>query len=140
MSSCKKTIKGCMDAKSISYNKDANEDNGLCQYAGTGGNVTMVVFPQHHTLPIINRTVYCDTIYIKFNTQDFPGTNPNSYDTHITGYVGEDHVHCVGFNPGYYDLYAVGFDSTINARVSGGIPVSFTDSSGEKVFYVPVTE
>ena len=34
MYSCKKTVRGCTDPTSLTYNSKANEDDGTCQYKG----------------------------------------------------------------------------------------------------------
>ena len=67
-----------MDTISINYNPDLEEDDGSCEYAGTGGNVTIVEFPKHHGAD--TRPYHA---YLKFNTQEFPGSNPSSYDLDI---------------------------------------------------------
>jgi hypothetical protein len=108
--------------------------------ASTGGNVTIIAYLKHHTMPIISHASYPDTVMVKFNTQEFPGTNPASYDLVIDGEAGEDHVHIPGVTCGDYYLYAAGFDTTINERVSGGIPFTTSASSGEVTVTVPVTE
>jgi len=108
--------------------------------AGAGGNVTVVVFPQHHGKAIPNKANYPDTVFVKFNTQEFPGTNPALFDAQYIGEAGEDHIHLTGLKCGDYFIYAVGFDTTISQRVTGGIPYSFTQTSGEVDLNVPVTE
>jgi len=111
--------------------------------AGTGGNLIMVVYPEHHGAAIINHDEYPDTVMVKFNTQEFPGDNPALYDLVIAGEPGEDHVHVEGLMCGDYYLYAKGWDTTLAAPdtiVKGGIPVSTTQTSGELIVKVPVTE
>src|ERR1043165_9624616 len=110
-----------------------------CKEAGTGGSLTLVGKLQHHGNTIINHIGYPDTVFVKFNTKDLPGTNPSSYDTYFVGDVGEDHVHMENLKCGDYYLYAVGMDSTGPYRVSGGIPFSTEQESGEIVLYQPVT-
>ena len=58
--------------------------------AGTGGEVTIAAFPQHHGKAIYNQANYLDSAFIKFNTQDFPGTDPSKYDLIVAGEEGED--------------------------------------------------
>ena len=82
-------IYGCMDPNGLNYDQYANTDDGSCLLAGSGGNTTIVAFPQHHGQPILSHTNYRDTAYVKFNTQEFPGTNPSLYD--LT-FIGEDGV------------------------------------------------
>ena len=109
--------------------------------AGTGGAVTIAAFPQHHTKPIFSTGGnHTDTVYVKFNAQDFPGTSPASYDLVIAGDSGEDHVHIENLKCGDYYIYMTGFDTSINKRVTGGIPYSFSQTSGEIDLNVPVTE
>ncbi len=109
--------------------------------SGTGGQLTLVAKPQHHGSAILNKANYPDSAFIKFNTQNFPGTDPAGYDLILAGETaGEDHVHIENLKPGKMYIYMAGWDSTINARVTGGIPVNTTQTSGELVVVVPVTE
>jgi len=108
--------------------------------AGTGGDLTLLVSPQHHGMEIYGQGNYRDTVYIKFNTQEFPGASPSSYDLIAVGDSGEDHVHIHGLTCGNYYIYAVGLDTSLNERVFGGKPFSITETSGEIVVNIPVTE
>ena len=111
-----------------------------CKEAGKGGDVTIAAKMQHHGFTILNKAWYLDTVYLKFNTQNSPGTDLASYDTYFVGEEGEDHIHLEGLKCGDYYIYGVGFDTTINERVTGGIPYSFEQESGEIDLNVPVTE
>ena len=140
MPSCKKK-KGCTDQNSISYDSEAEENDGSCKYAGTGGNVRLIIKPQHHGTPILNRTTYPDTAYLKFNVQESPGVNAYAYDLVVAGiHIGEDNVEIEGLKPGKYYILATGFDTTINERVLGGIPFIITAEAGEVIVNVPVVE
>src|SRR6266446_7931151 len=93
------------------------KDKNNC-HAGKGGNLTIVAFPQHHVvMPIISRSNYPDTVFVKFNTQDQPGTNLSDYETFYVGEVGENHVHLNGLKCGDYFFYAVGYDTTLSVKV-----------------------
>jgi hypothetical protein len=105
--------------------------------AGPGGNLTMVVFPQHHGKAIVSKSSYPDTVYLKFGATEYPG-NLSSFDKFYVGEAGEDHVHISGLKCGQYYIYATGFDST--ERVTGGIPYNTAQSTGEVNVIVPVTE
>lgn len=112
--------------------------------AGTGGNVTVVAYLKHHTRLIANQPGHPDTVFVKFNTQDSPGSNPSSYDTYFVGEEGEDHVHLEGLQCGDYYFYATGLDTTLdtiaNPHVAGGTPFSFDNTSGELELDIAVTE
>lgn len=109
-----------------------------CNKAGLGGEASILAFPKHHDDPIPNAT-----IYIKYDAKEFPGTDVSVYDDADVASVhpGEDpHVHFDNLNKGNYYLYGIGFDSSINQIVTGGIPLEITEKSGEVEIVVPVTE
>jgi len=108
--------------------------------AGMGGSVTLTAQLKHHDEEIHSLANYKDSLMVKFNTTDFPGTNPANYDLIVTGEVGEDHIHVSGLKCGKYYLYATGFDTTETTRVKGGIPFEITATSGMVNVVVPVTE
>ena len=111
-----------------------------CEGAGTGGNVTLVAKMQHHGFTILNKASYLDTVYLKFNTKDSPGADLANFDTYFVGEAGEDHIHLEGLKCGDYYIFGVGLDSTGPYRVTGGIPFSFEQESGEIDLVIPVTE
>jgi hypothetical protein len=113
-----------------------------CKKAGLGGDNTVVVYPQHHGRSIFSHTIpnYRDTVYVKFNATELPGTRPKDFDKIFIGELGEEHVHVHGLQIGKYFFYAAGWDTTINQRVSGGISYELKDLTAESVLYVPVTE
>lgn len=117
----------------ISCERDKNQCIG-----GSGGNLTIAAFPQHHGKSISNKATYLDTIFVKYNTSDKPANN--NYDTYFVGEAGEDHVHMKGLKCGNYYFFATGFDSTINQRVVGGIPYTTDKTDGEIDLNIPVTE
>jgi len=103
--------------------------------AGTGGKITLVIFPQHHGAPIHGATAY-----LKYNTQSSPGSLSN-FDYQLEGEANEVHVHIENMSCGDYFIYCVGYDSTISETVKGGIPYSVPlNASGEIDIYVPVVE
>lgn len=109
-----------------------------CKKNGTGGENTIAAFPKHHGLSIPNATVY-----IKYGATELPGVNAADFDDSKVALregSAAPHVHFEGLLKGDYYIYAVGFDSTINEPVRGGLSVKITDKSGEKVVDIPVTE
>ena len=113
-----------------------------CKRAGTDGDATLVVFPQHHGRTIPNHAGYPDSVYVKFNAQELPTNPTQNFDVVFVGEVGEDHVHCEHLHTGNYFLYATGWDTTINQRVTGGesIKIKYKDRKQEIDVNVPVTE
>lgn len=140
MPSCT-TPKGCTNVVSIDFDSDAEEDDGSCRLAGSGGNVTLVAFPKHHDEPIISGSGgHSDSVYVKFNSLESPGTNLAAYDLKIAGDDGDDHVRIIGLKPGKYFIYMTGWDSTSATFVKGGIPYTLTSTSGEIELNIPVSE
>ena len=141
LASCEQDqVEGCMDPISINYNPEAVEDDGSCIYGGANGSTTLVLSPEHHGEPIFSSATYKDSAFIKFNAVNFPGDDPSQYDLVLEGEEGESHVHVENMKIGKYYVFMTGWDTTINERVSGGIPIVVTAASGEVGFAIPVTE
>lgn len=109
-----------------------------CKKNDTGGENTIAAYPKHHGLIIPNATVF-----IKYGATELPGVNAVDFDDSkvaVKEGSGLAHAHFEGLLKGDYYLYSVGFDSTINEAVSGGIAVKITSKKGEQVVDVPVVE
>ena len=105
-----------------------------CRKAGTGGDAEIQAMTMHH-----DAHVHDATVYLKFDAKEFPGTNIADYD--LSAEVGADgHAHFTGLKRGKYFVYGVGFDSTINQTVTGGVAVEIKKKDEIKVVTVPVTE
>lgn len=105
--------------------------------AGTGGDLTFVLKPMHHSNPIVGATVR-----IKFSAQDFPGEN-GEYDMILAAGAQEASITVTGLKCGEYYLYGTGIDSTLagpDYSVRGGIPYSTEKESGTIELIIPVTE
>ena len=131
---------GCTDPISLTYDPEAEKDDGSCQYAGTGGSTELVFFPQDDTVEIISTQAYQDTAYLKFNAIESPGPNPTDYDLVFAGDFQENHIHFFNMKKGKYYIHMTGWNYVTNKRVSGGMPVTVTNSSGVVHFTVPVTD
>jgi hypothetical protein len=120
--------------------------NGIssCCREGTDGDATIVVFPKHHTNAINNHVGYPDTVFVKFNAHDLPGTTPADFDTYFVGEGREDHIHCEHLKCGDYYFYVTGYDSSssINTRVVGGthVKIKHKDRKEETELEVGVSE
>lgn len=119
--------------------KKENKEENSCE-AGIGGQVELVLFPQHHGRSILGQPDYLDSAFIKFNTQEFPGENPSLYDLVVAGRPPSDSVQVFNMKCGNYFIFMTGFDTLINQRVKGGVPVVVTDTAGRAPELIPVTE
>ncbi len=108
--------------------------------AGQGGNITMILNPEHHGDPIVSTAWYPDSAFIKFNASDFPGEDPLVYDLVLTGNTGDDFITVNGLSCGKYFIFMTGFDPSIAERVKGGIPVTINENDSVLDLVIPVTE
>jgi hypothetical protein len=106
--------------------------------AGDGGSVNLVASPEHNSVPIISKSSYPDSAFLKFNTQDFPGDDPALYDLVAVGDAMENHVHLNGLKCGKYYIYMTAFDSSALKRVTGGTSFEIEEETGEVRVTVPV--
>ena len=107
---------------------------------GTGGNVELNVYLQHDTHAVVNLKNYRDTIYIKYNTKEYPGPNLSGYDAVVIGDWPGDFVRVTGLKCGDYFIYGAGYESVHGYRVSGGIPCSIGQTEGKLSMTIPVTQ
>lgn len=113
-----------------------------CRKAGLGGNASLMVYLEHHGNPIINHIGYPDTIFLKFNVDEMPGTKASDYDTYFVGTPRERFVHCHGLKHGKYYVYATGIDSTGPYRVMGGmaLKIKYSERNEEITLTIPTVE
>ena len=114
-------------------------DHGTCG-ANEPGNLTLIIKLQHHEHQIVNLKHYRDTVYVKCNSLNFPGKDPLLYNGIYIGDYPSESVRIPNLNCGDYFIYATGFESIHSQRVSGGVPFSTTQKSGEVTITIPVTE
>ena len=106
--------------------------------AGSGGGLTVAAKMIHHI-----REIKGCTVYVKFNTQDFPGEAASSYDMTFKANDTTSIAYLSGLNCGDYYIYAVGIDSLLtppNNVVKGGIPFSTSQKEGTQSINLYVTE
>jgi hypothetical protein len=109
-----------------------------CKKEGPGGNTDLNIYVRHHEVLIPGAVVY-----IKYGQREFPGHNSENYDSQtLAGTTGSDagYASFKGLRKGNYYLYSVGYDTTIQMAVKGGIPVSVDKKSGEVIVDLPVKE
>lgn len=83
------------------------------------------------------------TVYIKYGAKDFPGEDVSVYDDSFqTPSTGSEAGmgKFSGLLKGDYYIFSTGFDSSINQKVIGGVPVKLKKSEGEVHAEVHVTE
>jgi hypothetical protein len=113
-----------------------------CTKEGLGGDATLVVKPAHHGTPIPSAAAYPDSVFVRYNTSEAGASPTTEYDLLVVGSVGENQIHVEGLKHGEYYVYCTGWDSTINQRVSGGVPVKIKRSERKDAITidVPVVE
>jgi hypothetical protein len=106
--------------------------------AGSGGGLNVAAKMIHHT-----REIKGCTVYVKYNTQDFPGEAASNYDITFKANDTTSIAYLRGLNCGDYYIYAVGIDSLLtppNNVVKGGIPFSTAQKVGTQSINLYVTE
>ncbi|MCX6248013.1 MAG: hypothetical protein NTW10_09785 [Bacteroidetes bacterium] len=118
--------------------KHKTEDSLPSCIAGTGGNLTLVVFAYHNGISIPNYYTHPDTAFIRFGTTISPGINSAAYSTFFVSAPGDDHIHCPGLRCGDYFIYRTAWDSVAGTTRYGGYGISIADTSGDKIINIAV--
>ncbi len=108
--------------------------------AGSTGTITITLQAEHHGEAIPSLPNYPDSVFIKFNTSEFPGDDPALYDLVVKGSAPSPEVVINNLNCGRYFIYMTGFDVSIAERVKGGIPVTLNYEETNRMIKIPVTE
>lgn len=107
--------------------------NVSCKKNGTGGNADVNTKASHH-----NRPIPFTDIYIKYNATEFPGGDISAYDA--TQKSDKDAKSTFkGLLPGDYYFYGVGYDSSAQAVVKGGVGLTIRRSDRKKSFELNIS-
>ncbi len=88
-----------------------------CKKNQLNGNSTIKGKVVHHS-----KAIAYATVFIKFNTKDFPGTDTTLYDAKVK--ADADGNYLIKCYKGDYFLFGYGMDFAVSPpRVIGGIPV-----------------
>jgi len=107
--------------------------------AGFGGDFQINATLKHHNKIVYSQSAYFDTIYVKFNSKNAPGDNLSSYDTFFTGNLSSEKIMLTNLKCGDYYLLGAGYDTSVQNRVVGGLPITLGSSSVTDLT-IPVTE
>ena len=105
-----------------------------CTKAGKGGKSTIEGLTKHHT-----RIIPFTTVYIKYNTQQLPGTDPSNFNDNVVS-DSQGNYKFSGLEKGNYFLFGIGFDSAISLPVRGGLPITIKKNGDVVNTDVPITE
>jgi len=111
---------------------------------GPGGSLTIKATLAHHGEHIYSLPNYHDTVYVKYNSKDFPANGMAGFDTKFVGEEGTDYVLLTGLRCGDYYFYAAGRDTAedtlVYPHVTGGTPFSTMQATGEQDINLAVSE
>src|SRR5690349_9773237 len=102
ISACTKR-KGCTDPVSISFDEEAEVNDGSCVYGGEGGQNSVKYYLYSQQRAVISKPDYRDSVFIKYNATTPPGSNTgtsggnqNSYDKMYLINVGDSAINITG--------------------------------------------
>ncbi len=106
-----------------------------CKKNELGGNAVIEGTTKHH-----NKIISKASVFIKFNTKEFPGSDTNLYDAKVR--VDDKGYFKFNVYKGSYYIYAFGYDFAIPSpyHVVGGVPVKNIRAKETITITVPVTE
>ena len=114
-------------------------DENSC-IAGLTGDAKLIIRLRHENHQLVNLKNYRDTVYVKFNTSEFPGMDSLAYDAIFIGDYPGDSVVVDNLSCGNYYLFATGLESIHQVRVYGGIPFEVKKNTVVRNIVIPVSE
>lgn len=107
--------------------------------AGSGGDFHIHATLKHHNKIIYSQSTYLDTVYVKYNSLNSPGENLALYDTFFIGSLSNEMIMISSLKCGDYYLLGAGYDTSVQSRVVGGLPITLGNSQTTDII-IPVTE
>ena len=105
-----------------------------CRKEGPGGKASIQGLVKHHS-----KLIPGAVIYIKYGAKESPGSNITYYDASVNADANAHYVF-PDMKRGEYYLFGIGFDSSLVAIVTGGIPVQIKSKTETVNADVPVIE
>jgi hypothetical protein len=106
--------------------------NSCCKDPGDGGDATVVVHLKHHGENVASTTTYPDSVFVKYDAEESPGTAASNYDKIFVGVAGEDHIRLVNLKCGKYYIFGTALDADNNERVFGGMAIKIKHKNRKK--------
>lgn len=99
-----------------------------CQKAGTGGEAILNV----HILKTGGvGTLPGSQVYLKYNSEEYPGPNTGLYDENVMADYG-GHAQFINLRRGKYYIYVYGIDTLNSDTMSGGAYFKIEERVGER--------
>jgi hypothetical protein len=140
---CTKKKMGCTDSLSITYNSEAEVDDGSCEYGGLGGNNSIRIYYKNQGIPVISKMDYPDSAFIRFNAIDKPrGPGPGAfqggYDRFYVVPIGDSCINISGLKKGKYFIYLTAIVSSIigSSRFTRQVPIEISNNQGMTIMPV----
>lgn len=96
--------------------------------AGKGGNATLSIVAQHHT---VTKNITTCKMYIKYNAQDAPAY----YDDSVQCNIADSEAVGIfsGLKTGNYYIYGLGYDTSVKQTVKGGMPYTISSETNQTI-------
>lgn len=96
------------------------KDDKSCIAARGGGSNVVIIKPVYNGLTFSANDNVVDTVFIKYGTSTFPGTNTKKYDEFIVSIEDRNHVALRRLTCGVFYFWVVSQDTTTGNRITGG--------------------
>lgn len=142
MKTRKSYLKTCLQAitvaSTIIFSASCNKDDKYCIASrGSGGN-RVIITPVFNGKALSADDDFTDTVYVKYGTTTFPGTNVAKYDDKLISIEDRSYVDIRKLSCGVFYFWVVTRDSITGNRLTGGASFITDQTNGTFNISVPV--